>query len=75
MTVVIALLAVLAAGPTATAVIVHEPDEVWHIVVYVDDPVRGGEECRQRVIEYAPATCEVQPTSAAPDPYQPGWAR
>jgi hypothetical protein len=59
-------------------------DDVWELVVYSDDPVAGAAECAERVVEYAPAVCSVEPTSAAPDidlsdpnwidEFAPSWA-
>lgn len=43
------------------------------IVIYDDDAARGAEACRIE-LTYGPAVCRVEPTSAAPDLSQPGWA-
>lgn len=66
----IVLAAAVALVPAAPPV----DDNVWELAVYDDDPVRGAESCRVAVIEYAPAVCTVEPTSASPDVLSPGWA-
>ena len=60
------MIGLILAGAVAVLVPLAPPsDEVWEITVYDDNRARGEAECRQRVIEYAPATCKVLPESAS----------
>lgn len=67
-------LAVLTRGGPDPAPPVDQAAAPIEIVIYDDDPIRGAEECRIELSYDSAAVCRVEPTSAAPDITQPGWA-